>query len=61
MRYAEKKDIEDFIGRPKNDIVKRKRGKKNTAMLKDDDDGDFGNKVREKKTNSTIEKKQANH
>ncbi len=59
MIHAERKVIEDSIGRPKNDIGKRKREDKNTAMLKDDDDGNFGNKVRERKTTSTIEKKQA--
>ncbi|MCP4374166.1 MAG: hypothetical protein GY797_39595 [Deltaproteobacteria bacterium] len=61
MIHAEIKVIENSIERPKNDIGKRKREDKNTAMLKNDDDGDFGNKVRERNTTSTIEKKQAHH
>ncbi len=60
MIHAEKKGIENSIERPKNGIGKRKREDKNTAMRKKDGDGDFGDKVTERKTNSTIEKKQAN-
>ncbi len=59
MIHAERKGIGDSVERHKNDIGKRKRENKNTGMPKDDDDGDFGNKVRERKTNS-IEKKKAN-
>ena len=55
--HAKTKDTEDAIGRPKNDIGKRKRENKNTARLKNDDDGDFGEKNREGKVTSTEEKK----
>jgi len=44
--HAEIEVIEDSIGMPKNDIGKRKREDKSTAMQKDDDDGNFGKKVR---------------
>lgn len=59
MIHAEKKAIANSIDLPKNDIGKRRKEDKNTVMRKDNDDGDFGNKVRERKTNS-IEKKKAN-
>ena len=59
MTYAEKKAIENSIGRRKNDIGKRKGEDKNTAMLRDDD-GSFGEKARERKTTATIEKKLQN-
>lgn len=50
----------DFIERPKSDIEKKKKENKSTGKLKNDDDGNFGKKVRKRKTTSTIEKKQAN-
>jgi hypothetical protein len=53
------KVIDDSIGMPKSDIGKRKRENKSTVRLKDDDVGNFGKKVRKRKTTSTIEKKQA--
>ncbi len=58
--HAERKGIENAIERPKNDIGEKKREDKNTAMRKNDDDGDFGKKGTERKTSSIIEKKQAN-
>jgi hypothetical protein len=58
--HAEIKVMQDSIGMHKNDIWRRKRQNKITARLKDDDDGNVGNKIRERNTTSTIEKIQAN-